>query len=127
MNYPSFGYFWQAEGSPWISEWGGQAFPWVIFSHMLRDGGSRKLSFLNMLAQLFSSLGPGKTKRKVCVTSFTGTVSSNPVSHCSCCPFVSVLFSPCSFLLCAWSSHSHKFQTFPSTVLPFTSLNSPAV
>lgn len=57
MNYPSFGYFWQAEGSPWISEWGGQAFPWVIFSHMLRDGGSRKLSFLNMLAQLFSSLG----------------------------------------------------------------------
>lgn len=27
-------------------EWGGQAFPWVIFSHMLRDGGGAILSLL---------------------------------------------------------------------------------
>jgi len=38
VNCLSLGYFWQAEGSPWI--WSGIAkrFPWVIFSHVLRDG-----------------------------------------------------------------------------------------
>lgn len=31
-------------------EGGGQAFPWVMFPHVLRGGGGRKRSFLNMLA-----------------------------------------------------------------------------
>ena len=38
-------------------------------------------------AQFFSTLGPVKTKRKVTVTSFTGIVTTNLVSHCSDGPF----------------------------------------
>lgn len=43
-------------------ERGGQAFPWVIFSHLLRDRGGRKLSFkrFGRRAQFFSSLGPSR-------------------------------------------------------------------
>ena len=89
MNTLSFHYFWQVAESPWIFECSGEAFPRVIFSTRSgMGGGSRKLSFLKHVgrrAQFFSSLGPVKTKRKVTVTSFTGTVTSNPVSHCSYC------------------------------------------
>lgn len=61
-------------------EWGGQAFPWVIFSHMPRDGGIGNSLFKHVgrRAQFFGSLGPVKTKRKVTITSFTGTVNGNP-------------------------------------------------
>lgn len=42
------------------SEWGGQAFPWVIFSHVLRDRGGRELFFkyVGRRAQRSSSSGP---------------------------------------------------------------------
>lgn len=48
-----------------VSEGGGQAFPWVIFSHVLRDRGGRKVFFKHVgrRAQFFSSLGPVKTER----------------------------------------------------------------
>ena len=63
--------------------------------HVLRDeaagglGGCRKLFFKMYCrtAQFFSTLGPVKTKRKVTVTSFTGIVTTNLVSHCSDGPF----------------------------------------
>lgn len=40
-------------------EWGGQAFPWVIFSHMPRDGGIGNSLFKHVgrRAQFFGSLG----------------------------------------------------------------------
>lgn len=55
---------------------------------MLRDvaGGDVGNSFFTCTgrtAQFFSTLGPVKTKRKVTVTSFTGIVPTNLVSHCS--------------------------------------------
>lgn len=64
-------------------EWDRQV---ISMGHLLpraRGQGSRKFSFkrVGRRAQLFSSLGPVKTKKKVTITSLTGTVNSNPVSH----------------------------------------------
>lgn len=61
----------------------------VIFSMCsgTKVGGCRKL-FLKCAGQHNSlALGPVKTKRKVTVTSFTGIVTTNLVSHCSDGPF----------------------------------------
>ena len=70
--------------------------PSISMGHLLPHAwgrGSRKLSFkcVGRRAQFFSSLGPVETEKKVTVTSLTGTVNSNPVSHGpigSYCPFV---------------------------------------
>lgn len=61
--------------------------PSISMGHLLPHTpgrGSWKLSskHVGRRVQFFSALGPVKTKRKVAVTSFTGTMNSNPVSCC---------------------------------------------
>lgn len=59
---------------------------------MLGDGEvGNSFKGVGRRAQFFSSLGPVETEKKVTVTSLTGTVNSNPMSHGpigSYCPFV---------------------------------------
>lgn len=91
---------------------GSQAFPWVIFSHVLRDRGGQKVFFKHVgrRAKFFNSLGPVKTKREAMVNPTTGTGNGNPVSHV---PIVllSLPSKPCAllsqpFFLHAWLPHS---------------------
>lgn len=69
----------------------------ISMGHLLpcaQGWGSRKLSFkcVGRRAQFFSSLGPVKTMKKVTVTSLTGTVNSDPVSHGS----IVLLYKSCN-------------------------------
>lgn len=93
VNDLSFGYCWQAEESPWIltgvaKHFYGSSSPTCSGGR----GGGRKLSLKHVgrRTEFLGSLGPVKTKGKV--TSFTGTVKSDPVSQVPLCPARSIIF-----------------------------------